>query len=209
MSEKSSFSIKKYLLISSLSSAFVTAIIWICFLSYVFGPDYFINKSFPHKYVINSTEAVNNSPRCLTEIGHLVSQGVIVDAKEIWTFQGDFYAALITILIALLALLGAVAFFYIRTVSLDKVQEFANASAKEATNNAINSFEFIQSINDKIEDKVALIGEDSDVIDEHIAEINKRLETIEAILSSHDRSDDVGSNLTLGPSSSKKDVGDE
>lgn len=204
MSDKNPGLTKKHLIIGFISSFLGTIFIWTFFLSFIFGPDYFIENSFPHKYVINSTDAIDNNARCLGEIGHLVSKGVIVDAKEIWEFQGDYYSALITILIAVLGLLGAVAFFYIKTISLDKVQEFADIAAKEATKQTIRSFDFVQEISTKIEDTiapyVAKISEekaDSSVIDTHLSEIYKRLEAIETAIASMDKADSEGSDLEI------------
>ncbi len=213
MTDESTNSNKKHLVIGFISSFLGTIFVWAFFLSFVFGPDYFIENSFPHKYVANSADAVSNNPRCLAEIGHLVSKGVIVDAKEIWAFQGNYYSALITILIAVLGLLGAVAFFYIKTISLDKVQEFADISAKEATKQVIGSFNFVQEINNKIEDGLTFYGEkiskrvDIDEIEEQISAIHKRLNAIETAISASDDADSEGADLKIKPRDDNPDEG--
>ncbi|MFC1524637.1 hypothetical protein ACFL6N_07595 [Thermodesulfobacteriota bacterium] len=184
----------RYLVIGFIASFLGTVFFWLIFFSFIFGPDYFIENSFPAKYVVSSSKAVQDNPMCYGEIGHLISKGIIVDVKEIWEFQGEYYATLISFLTAILGLLGVVAFFYIKSASLDKSQEAAEKAAIKATAQNLKSFEFVDSINTAIEKRSVGYNER---LETKILDIEKKISSIASAISASDHSENDGAELNI------------
>lgn len=193
--------LRKTFILGFVASFLATIIFWIFFISFIFGPDYFIERSYPGKYVIASSEAISSNANCFGEIGHLVSKGIIVDVKEIWAFQGGYYGTLISVLIAAIGTLGAVAFVYIKSISLEKLEEAADKSAKDATLKITSSFDFLDRIFTKMDDKIDEFGEENGLImkqlEENVGKVVDRLKLVEAEISKIDRSENAGSDLEI------------
>ena len=187
---------KKAAVLVLLASFFGTIIFWLFFISMTFR-GYLAHFLFPNKYVISSSEVIKDNPKCYEDVGRLVSKGIIVDVKEIWALQGDYYGALISVLIAAIGILGAIAFFYIKSISVDQIRESAESSAVEATSKITGSFDFMSNLHSKIDDKIAAAVEDLDKLDRTTAELKEKLAVIEARISTTDNSEDDGAGLDL------------
>jgi len=88
----------------------------------------------------------------LHNIGELVSNGTLLSLDDLWSFQGTFYQTIITVLIALNAILGGFAFFMVKQSSNAKAREEAILEVK----NYIESKSFDREVKDITNTKVEL-----------------------------------------------------
>lgn len=167
-----------------------------------FGADEIMSSFFPGKYIISSSDAVKNNPHCYGEVGRLVSEGIIVDIKEVWALQGDYYGILISVLIAAIGILGVVAFIYIKSTSLDQIREAAEKSAEEATTKKTDSFVFMNDLHLRIDEKFSEQATGNLVkfeeIDSLTSSLESRLSMIETRIRNADDSENEGSDLDIG-----------
>ncbi len=162
----------------------------------------------------------------LHNIGELVSNGTLLSLDDLWSFQGTFYQTIITVLIALNAILGGFAFFmvkqssnakareeailevqnYIESKSFDReVKEITNAKVESTVNQKIGALQLdltsqIDTIGSLISEVEELRKRDERVkqLELECAEMKRHISILSHEISLRDNSENDGSSLTLG-----------
>jgi len=76
-------------------------------------------------------------------LGELVMNGTLMSIDDLWSFQSSFYQTIVSVLIAINAILAVFAFVFVKISSHDKAVD----SAIEHTQKYIDSLEFKQDVN--------------------------------------------------------------
>jgi len=161
----------------------------------------------------------------LHNIGELVSNGTLLSLDDLWSFQGTFYQTIITVLIALNAILGGFAFFmvkqssnakareeailevknYIESKSFDReVKEITNAKVELTINQKIGALQLdltsqIDTVGGLISEVEELRKRDGKVkqLELECAEMKRYISILSHEISRRDNSENDGSSLTL------------
>ena len=147
-------------------------------------------------------------------VGELVKKGTIVSLKEYWSFQSSLYSTIITILVAINALVAAAVVFYIRGSSHEKAEEAAESYLKSeifevrlhkmSQEIAERSLEIshegyadaIGSISE-YNDEVSRLTAENERLDDEFKEIRQQLRIIANRIASNDKGDTEGESLHL------------
>ncbi|AVX36653.1 hydrolase [Yersinia massiliensis] len=159
---------------SILFSSVATFFCWVFVLQLTMKHGFLSYLGLSNQYFLKEPNSLKD-PLMLHHIGELVANGTILSLDDLWSFQSSFYQTIITVLIAINAILGAFAFFMVKHSS--------NAMAREEAiievNAHMDSIKFDKSVKAVIEDKVER------KINEKIAstqfDLNEQIETISEI----------------------------
>ena len=110
--------------------------------------DFFIDK-----YILSGRK--NMDANQLDTFKKLIENDTIISADTIFSQTLEYYDTLITFLVAILGVVGAIAFFYIKGSSEEKAKEYA----KKSTSDYFNTVSFDKLVQNKIND--TLDSEDS------------------------------------------------
>ena len=140
--------------------------------------DYFYNK-----YIITNSENIGANEEAV--IHKLFQNKIIISPNEILTQTLGYYDILITFLIGILGIVGAIAFFYIKGSSEEKAKEYA----KKSTEGYFNTLKFDKTVKAKV-DRVfdSEYGESFGGISTKIDQLNKFTKIIEERLKSLEES---------------------
>jgi hypothetical protein len=211
---------------AALFSSAVTLFFWLTILQYISAPKFLSFINLADSYVLSNAKSIND-PMTLHNIGELVRDGVIISVKDLWSFESTFYQTIITVLIFLNALLGTVAFFIIRSSSVEQAKEESRKSASEEVATHLKSLAFFTKIDEVINGKVQFIKNDLDfesntiilsadrinILEEEnhkskqlikdLVETSQQLKSqisiISEHISKHDMDDNEGLNLEIRP----------
>lgn len=210
--------------ISILFSSLATIVIWLLIFQFSLCVDFSTYLGIHNEYFLQNPKA-EMSATTLQKIGELVSNRTLLSLDDLWSFQGSFYQTIITVLIALNAILGAFAFFMIKQSSNAKareeaivevkryigsknfykeVEELTNRKVESIVNDKIGSLQFdlnaqieyISGIASEIENK----KNDSKkllIIESEVMDIKRHLSLLASTLSQLDKSEDDNSSLVL------------
>ena len=146
---------------AALFSSAVTLVFWLIIFQYITAPTFLSFTNLADSFVLSNPKAIDD-PKTLQKVGELVKNGTIISIKDLWAFESAFYQTIITVLIFLNALLGTVAFFIIRSSSVEKAREESRKSASEEVDSHLKSQVFATKISRAINRKVQVIKNDVD-----------------------------------------------
>lgn len=144
---------------AALFSSAVTVLFWLIIFQYITAPTFLSYTNLADSYIFSNPKVIND-PLMLHNIGKLVRNGTIVSVKDLWSFESAFYQTIITVLIFLNALLGTVAFFIIRSSSIEKAKEESRIAASEEVDTHLKSQIFSTNIGRVINRKIKVIKND-------------------------------------------------
>lgn len=209
---------------SILFSSMATIAIWILLFQTSLSAGFSSYLGIQNEYFLQHPHAKMDSVT-LQKIGELVSNGTLLSLDDLWSFQGTFYQTIITVLIALNAILGGFAFFMIKQSSNAKAREEAilevknyidsksfDREVKEITNSKVeltvtqkigalqldltSQIEFISALTGEIKD-IKNKNEKIDRLETEYSEIKRHISLLASIISQQDTSENDGSSLTL------------
>lgn len=137
---------------SILFSSLATLVIWILLFQTSFSSGFASYFGIQSEYFLQHPHAPMDA-LTLHNIGELVSNGTLLSLDDLWSFQGTFYQTIITVLIALNAILGGFAFFMVKQSSNARAREEAILEVK----NYIESKSFDREVKDITNSKVELV----------------------------------------------------
>ncbi|MBN3239838.1 hydrolase [Pectobacterium versatile] len=205
-------------------SSLVTIIFWIFFFHTSLAAEFSTYMGIHDGYFLQHPHAKMDKAT-LQKIGELVSKGTLLSLDDLWSFQGTFYQTIITVLIALNAILGGFAFFMIKQSSNAKAREEATEEVKRY----IESKSFDKEVKDITNTKVELIVNEKigalqidlasqidfistlaveiesikskndriTQLDNEFLEIKRHIALLASAVSQLDKSEDDGASLTL------------
>ncbi|AMO58794.1 hypothetical protein GZ77_17060 [Endozoicomonas montiporae] len=151
-------------------------------------------------------------------IGQLVRDGTIVSLKDFWSFESSFYQSIITILIALIGVLGVAAYLVVKHSSEDTARNIARSTMRDEISRELRTQDFHEKVSKNIkdclepveidlEDKFSNIGTLADSVEgliqkvtdltEENVELKKSLRHVVARLAVLDREEESGGELHL------------
>lgn len=149
------------------------------------------------------------TPEELSHLSSLVQQGAVLTQDQLLGHLNTFYQGLIQILVTILGLVGIVAYFFIRSVSLDQAKTAASKTAEEIVQRKFEEKKFSDEIESKVE---AIMGatpfEISDLtaaieelkpydLSDRISQIERDILALSAAVAIHDREEEDSENGTL------------
>lgn len=157
------------ILITLLVTAF-TLLFWLVIFQFVSAPKFLDVAGLTDAYSIIEPKKLNN-PHALKHIGELTRDGMIMTIDDLWSFQGSFYQTIITALIGINALIGALAFFAIRNTSREHAEQQAQEAAKAKVLTYTSSIEFSELIERNLAPTIKEVQDDL----EEVYEIREQL----------------------------------
>ena len=136
--------------LSILFSSVATVIVWVLFFQTALSAGFSSYLGIHTEYFLQHPHAQMDSTT-LQKIGEMATNGTLLSLDDLWSFQGTFYQTIITVLIALNAILGGFAFFMIKQSSNAKAREEATEEVKRY----IESKSFDKEVRDIINLKIA------------------------------------------------------
>ena len=194
-----------------------TLFFWLVIFQWVSGPNFSSFSSLVDKYVLN-TEPQITEPYALYMIGQLVRDGTIISLKDFWSFESNFYQSFITILIALIGVLGVAAYLVVKHSSEDTARNIARSTMRDEISRELSSQDFHEKVSKNIkdclepveidlEDKFSNIGTIADSVDgliqqltdvtEQNHELKNSLRHVVARLAVLDKEEEAGRELHL------------
>jgi hypothetical protein len=214
-------------IITFLSIAFAsvaTFVAWIFFFQLSMSSGFSSYFSINNEYFLKHPGTTLDS-HALQSIGEMVANGSLLSLDDLWSFQGTFYQTIITVLIALNAILCGFAFFmvkqssnakareeailevknYIESKSFDReVKDITNNKVELTINQKIGDLQFdltsqLEVISHLVDDVKDFEKKDSRVeaLEIECAEMKKHISLLASIISKQDTSENDGSSLTL------------
>ncbi|HAT3728401.1 TPA: hydrolase [Serratia marcescens] len=141
----------KITVLSIIFSSIATIVVWILLFQLSLTAGFSSYLGIQSQYFLQHPHAQMDA-LTLHNIGELVSNGTLLSLDDLWSFQGTFYQTIITVLIALNAILGGFAFFMVKQSSNAKAREEAILEVK----NYIESKSFDREVKDITNTKVEL-----------------------------------------------------
>ena len=156
-------------------------------------------------------------PYMTYQVGELVQKGVIISLNDYLSLQSSFYETVITILIALIGLLGAAAYIVVKHSSEDSARTIAREIAREIATDQVDRFVSSQRFHETIvtnvksrlepyemdmDEKFQAIEEQNEKIGElsdEVAQQKKHLEIVAEVVSKLDKEEQSDSSLSLTP----------
>lgn len=204
----------KVMLTAILLSAATTFFVGVLLIQCLSSPTFLKYTNLADAVVLNYPDKVQD-PHTLYTIGQLVTNGTLMSLDDLWSFQSSFYQTIITFLIAINGIIGALAFVFIKSSSNDKAQEaaiahsktyIASADFKERVGNAVDDrisgvqYDF-QNATDELWKAKQMIEEKNDEI-ERLAreqqELRRHVSIISKTLATFDRDEEQGGDLEIG-----------
>lgn len=138
-------------IISTLSTLFF----WLVFFQWISAPSFLKYTNLADAVTLTDPERITD-PFTLYTIGELVKDGTLMSIDELWSFQSSFYQTIVTFLIAINGLIGALAFVFIKSSSNDKAQEAAVMHSKTY----IESADFKERVNNEVQERIKGVQEE-------------------------------------------------
>lgn len=150
-------------------------------------------SSFDQPLIITKKIAVDDEMTLLF-LGKLINEKTLLSVDDFWGYLGSFYQTIVTILIAVNAIIATFAFLIINNGSKEKAME----AAINHTQTYINGSEFSKSVSCAAEDFLKNsrndFNEATELLQQKLDLINDRLEKITEC---NDRIDQFESKLTI------------
>ena len=128
---------------------------------------------YADSYVLTKPDAFSD-PVSLFELGELVTNGTILSIDDLWSFQSSFYQTIISVLIAINALLAVFAFIFIKNSSHDKAVD----AAVSHTQKYISGIEFDEKVNANAQ---RTLGQMRDDYNETAATLERALDQVSGL----------------------------
>ncbi|MER0058455.1 hypothetical protein [Pectobacterium polaris] len=202
--------------LSILFSGFSVSIIFLFVLYFILKPDFYSYIGFSNEFVLKKPELIND-PEILESIGRLVKNGTLLSLDDFWSFQSNLYQTIITVLIALNAIIAAFSFFIIKNSSIENAREEARNEAVSEVRRYIESIVFNNEIKSILDEKIKSLQLDLasqiETVDEliltcNVGEINKlsidyselrrQLKVLAERVSELDKDETDGKELIIG-----------
>ncbi|MBK0091359.1 hydrolase [Erwinia sp. S59] len=215
---------KRITFLSILFSSIATLVVWILLFQSSLTSGFFTYLGIKNEYFLQHPHAQMDA-LTLHNIGELVSSGTLLSLDDLWSFQGTFYQTIITVLIALNAILGGFAFFmvkqssnakareeailevknYIESKSFDReVKEITNVKVESTINQKIGALQLdltsqIDSIGGLISEIEGLRKKDEKInqLELECEEMKRHISVLAFEISRRDASENDGSSLIL------------
>lgn len=190
-----------------------TFFVGILLLQCLSNPTFLKYTKLAETVVLTYPDKVNDA-QTLNSIGQLVINGTLMSLDDLWSFQSSFYQTIITFLIAINGIIGALAFVFIKSSSNDKAQEAAiahsktyigSADFKDRVGNAVDEriqgvqYDFQNSVDDLW--KARLMIEEKNEEIERLAreqtELRRHVSIISKAISKLDNDEEQGGNLEI------------
>ncbi len=168
-------------------SSAVTTLLWVMVCVWMYSrPEFSMYTDMVDKYVLKSpVEPLE--PYISYQVGELVQNGVIISLDDYLSLQSSFYGTVITILIALIGLLGAAAYFVVRHSSEDSsrtiAREISSQIAMEQMDHFVNSQKFHEILVANVKVRLGPYEADMDAKFQAIEEQNEKIGEISDRLS--------------------------
>lgn len=159
-------------------ASIVTVFFWLIIFQYITSPSFLAYTGLANNYVLTKPESITD-PLMLHNIGELVRNGSIMSIKDLWSFESSFYQTIITVLIFLNALLGSVAFFVIRSSSIEHAKIESRKASADEVNSHIKSQLFLNTLSKLMNRKFKSIKDDVGFSSEDIWEAKNRITIVE------------------------------
>lgn len=210
--DKKSLSGLHYFVVVSMVSL-ATAFVWL-FVFQIISIPAFLNFTGLSQAQTIVEPSLDMDPYTLFTIGELTKSGVLISAKELWSLENSLYSTVITFLIGINGLIGALAFVFIKNTSNEKAQEAATAYSKTY----VQSIEFRERVEKEVQSKIKGLQDDYDdkldkldlaletistqvekisELEDEMAEMRRHISYISKTISMQDQTDSAGGNLTL------------
>ncbi|MET1496069.1 hydrolase, partial [Yersinia enterocolitica] len=166
---------------SILFSSVATIFAWVLVLQLTMKQGFLSYIGLSSQYFLKQPNSLKD-PLTLHHIGELVANGTILSLDDLWSFQSSFYQTIITVLIAINAILGAFAFFMIKHSSNAKAREEAILEVKSYVESRSFDKEVKGIIYKKIEAVQLDMNSQIQLVEEMIAnfeDVNSRIETMD------------------------------
>lgn len=137
---------KKIVAVVIVITTLVTLFFWLVFFQWISAPSFLKYTNLADSVALTNPDKVTDLYTLYT-IGELVKDGTLMSIEELWSFQSSFYQTIITFLIAINGLIGALAFVFIKSSSNDKAQEAAVMHSKTY----IESADFNDRVNREVQ----------------------------------------------------------
>jgi hypothetical protein len=190
-------------IIAALFGSVVTLFFWLIIFQYISAPSFLTYTNLVDSYILSNPKAAAD-PLISNKIGELVRNGTIMSIKDLWSFESSFYQTIITVLIFINALLGSVAFFVIRSSSIEQARVESRKAAADEVNIHIKSQTFSTKVVRLIKLKVEAIKND---VDYDSNTINLSADRIEILEESNKKLNDLIKGLVESNHSLKSQIG--
>ncbi|ENB7194860.1 hydrolase [Enterobacter bugandensis] len=210
--------------LSILFSSVATIVIWVLFFQTSLSAGFSSYLGIHNEYFLQHPHAKMDGST-LQKIGELVANGTLLSLDDLWSFQGTFYQTIITVLIALNAILGGFAFFmikqssnakareeateevkrYIESKSFDKeVKDITNTKVEHTVNDKIGSLqldlasqiEFISTLTAEFESEKNK-SDKITFLENELLEMKRHISLLATVIAQLDKSEDDDSSLIL------------
>jgi len=167
---------KGFGLAAAIIFSFLAVMVLLKFFGFYDRLNFFVNR-----YGLLNDGHINSDH--LPQIKKLLEEGIIFSVDEVFIQTLSYYDILITFLIGILGVVGAIAFFYIKGSSEEKAKEYA----KKSTEGYFKTLEFDKTIKDKVDgvfdsgyaESFEGISAKIDKLDKFIKSIEDRLKSLE------------------------------
>ncbi len=162
--------ISKLLIKASLIVVAILASVWL-YLSLVIGLPSLLKVSGlgAENVAINISSDIKDYEKDV--LSSLIAKNKVMTVENLWSFQSGYYQTIISFLIAIIGILGVIAFFYIKASSSEKAKD----SAFKYAHDYVESAQFKKIVEDYINEEIHQIKSD---YDETITKIDEMLETL-------------------------------
>lgn len=135
-----------------------------------------------HTYILTGKK----QPSPSTTLKELLEQNTIISTNEVFSHILSYYDVLVTFLVAILGVVGVIAFFYIKGSSEERAENTAKKYSKKFTDDYFNTLDFDKKIQKKMEDVTRDYTESTeeipkkfDKLDEFTKSVDERLKSLE------------------------------
>ncbi len=126
-----------------------TLFFWLLILQCLSNPTFLKYTNLADSVFLTSQHKVND-PYTLYTVGKLAQSGMLMSLEDLWSFQSAFYQTIVTFLIAINGIIGALAFVFIKSSSNDKAQEAAIGHSKTY----IGSADFAERVSHAVDERI-------------------------------------------------------
>ncbi|ENM3908078.1 hypothetical protein GCS57_002775, partial [Vibrio cholerae] len=165
---------KRVIVIVTLISTLATLLFWLVFFQWITSPSFLKYTNLADAVTLTDPQKLTD-PYILYTIGELVKDGTLISIEEVWAFQSSFYQTIITFLIAINGLIGALAFVFIKSSSNDKAQEAAVLHSKTY----IESTDFNERVSNQVQQHMPEMHNRISQLQSEYSEAIKKLEEAE------------------------------
>lgn len=141
------------IVLSVVGASLFTVAVWIFIFFLIFRPSYLKFFGFAPKYFL--TNPLKNPDSAQSEhLLELISNGTILSLDNLWTMQTGLYQTIITVLIAINAILCALSFVLIRNSTNSVAREEARKETITEVSIHLSSAEFNKRLKKIVKDKI-------------------------------------------------------